>query len=119
MEEIEEDDFGKEGEEGTAGKDGDENNPDGSGGEKKSRQRSRKNKMHKKYSTNFLTLIIQFLAVVTILEGYFILCYFLSGNFLSIAKSLIQESGTITMRHFSNDFLYQIMQEVLTTNGKA
>ena len=75
--------------------------------------------MHKKYSTNFLTLIIQFLAVVTILEGYFILCYFLSGNFLSIAKNLIQESGTITMRHFSNNFLYQIMQEVLTTNGKA
>ena len=23
------------------------------------------------------------------------------------------------MRHFSNNFLYQIMQEVLTTNGRA
>jgi hypothetical protein len=75
--------------------------------------------MHKKYSTNFISLIIKFLLVVTVLEGYFILCYFQSGNFLSIAKNLIKESGTITMRHFSNNFLYQIMQEVLTTNGTA
>jgi hypothetical protein len=75
--------------------------------------------MHKKYSTNFIALILKFLVVVTVLEGYFVLCYFQSGSFLSIAKNLIKESGTITMRHFSNNFLYQVMQEVLTTNGRA
>lgn len=62
--------------------------------------------MHKKYSSNFISLIIKFMLVVTILEGYFILCYFESGKFLSVAKDLIQESGTITTRHFSNNFLY-------------
>jgi len=93
-------------EEEVAGKEGEE--VDGKG-QKKTRQRSRKNKMHKKYSTNFISLIVKFLLVVSILEGYFVLCYFESGKFLSIAKNLIQESGTITMRHFSNNFLYQIM----------
>lgn len=52
--------------------------------------------MHKAYSSNFISLIVKFLLVVTILEGYFVLCYFQAGNFLSIAKSIIQESGTIT-----------------------
>ena len=85
VEDIEEEDFKEE--EGTAGKDGEEG--DGKGGQKKTRQRSRKNKMHKKYSTNFISLIIKFLLVVSILEGYFILCYFESGNFLYIAKNLI------------------------------
>lgn len=111
VEEIEEEEFKEEKEQ--EGSDGEE------GKQKKGRVRSRKNKMHKKYSTNFISLIIKFLFVVTILEGYFVLCYFESGNFLQIAKNLIQESGTITMRHFSNNFLYQIMQEVLTTNGRA
>lgn len=73
---------------------------------KKGRQRSRKNKMHKKFSTNFFSLIVKFLVVVTILEGYFILCFFLSGSFLGTAIDLINESGTITMRQFSNNFLY-------------
>ena len=75
--------------------------------------------MHKKFSTNFISLIVKFLVVITILEGYFLLCYFLSGKFLFVANNLIQESGTITVRQFSNNFLYQIMQEVLTTNGVA
>jgi hypothetical protein len=97
----------------------DKEDEDGKGGQKKQRQRSRKNKMHKKYSTNLIGLIVKFLLVVTVLEGYFVLCYFESGSFLSVAKNLIKESGTITMRHFSNNFLYQIMQEVLTTNGRA
>jgi hypothetical protein len=61
---------------------------DGKGGKKRV-QRSRKNKMHKKYSTNFISLIVKFMLVVTILEGYFILCYFESGKFLSVAKNLI------------------------------
>jgi hypothetical protein len=86
------------------GKD-DENDPTAKEG-KKTRQRSRKNKMHKKFSTNFISLIIKFLIVLTILEGYFILCYFQSVKFLSIANELIKESGTITMRYFSNNFLY-------------
>lgn len=58
--------------------------------------RSRKKKMHKPYSSNFISLIVRFLLVVTVLEGYFVLCYFQAGNFLSVAKSIIQESGTIT-----------------------
>lgn len=116
VDEIEEDDFKEK--EGSGDEKDDEDGKNG-GGQKKQRQRSRKNKMHKKYSTNFISLIVKFLLVVTVLEGYFILCYFQSGKFLSVAKNLIKESGTITMRHFSNNFLYQIMQEVLTTNGRA
>lgn len=117
MDEIEEEDFKEK--EGSGDEKDDEDGKNGGSGQKKQRQRSRKNKMHKKYSTNFISLIVKFLLVVTVLEGYFILCYFQSGNFLSVAKNLIKESGTITMRHFSNNFLYQIMQEVLTTNGRA
>ena len=75
--------------------------------------------MHKKFSTNFLSLIIKFLVVVTVLEGYFLLNYFLSGEFLKVANNIIDESGTIALRQFSNNYLYQTMQEVLTTNGKA
>ena len=67
LEDIDEDDYkeeeGKEGEE-------DPTKP------KKQRQRGRKNKMHKKFSTNFLSLIIKFMVVLTVLEGYFLLCYF-------------------------------------------
>lgn len=83
MEEIEEEELKEE--ELLAKEEGE----DGLNGGKKQRQRSRKNKMHKKYSTNFISLIFKFLFVVTILEGYFILCFFVSGNFLSIAKNLI------------------------------
>ena len=88
-------------------------------GKKRAGQRHRKNKMHKKYSTNFLTLMVKFLVVVAVLEGYFLFCYFQSISFLHIANNLIKESGTITTRYFSNNFLYQVMQEVLTTNGTA
>jgi hypothetical protein len=52
--------------------------------------------MHKKFSTNFISLIIKFMVVLTVLEGYFLLCYFQSLNFLSLANSVIKESGTIT-----------------------
>ena len=38
-------------------------------------KKTRKGKMHKKYSTNFLALIIKFLLVLTVLEGYFVLNY--------------------------------------------
>jgi len=88
-------------------------------GPKKARRQSKRGKNHKKYSTNFISLIVKFLLVVTVLEGYFVLCFLESGSFLNVAKSLIQESGTITQRYFSNNFLYQIMQEMLTTNGTA
>ena len=82
-------------------------------------QKRRKNKMHKKYSSNFLSLIIKFIVVLTVLEGYFLLSYFMSLSFLSKINDLILESGTITKRQFSNNFLYEVIQEVLTTNGTA
>lgn len=114
IEDIEEEDFKEE--EGREGEDSDPTNPNK---QKKQRQRSRKNKMHKRFSTNFISLIIKFLVVVTVLEGYFLLCFLESGKFLSVANNLIQECGTVTVRQFSNNFLYEIMQEVLTTNGVA
>jgi len=104
-------------EEGKEGEDNDPANPNKA--KKNQRQRSRKNKMHKKFSTNFISLLIKFLVVLTVLEGYFLLCYLRSIQFLKVINNLIEESGTITMRQFSNNFLYQIMQEVLTTNGVA
>jgi hypothetical protein len=73
VDEIEEEDFKEK--EGSGDEKEDEDGKNG-GGQKKQRQRSRKNKMHKKYSTNFISLIVKFLLVVTVLEGYFILCYF-------------------------------------------
>jgi hypothetical protein len=82
-------------------------------------KKSRKGKMHKNYSNNFLVLFLKFFVVLTILEGYFVLIFVQSGDFLDVALNLIRESGTITIRHFGNNFLYQIMQEVLTTNGRV
>ena len=90
-------------------KDEDGKEEEGEGGtnkHKKGRQRSRKNKMHKKFSTNFISLIIKFLVVLAVLEGYFLLCYFNADSFLSVANSIINESGSITQREFSNNFLY-------------
>jgi len=101
------------------GKEAEEGEGHTQGKQKKGKQRSRKNKMHKKFSTNFISLIVKFLIVLTVLEGYFLLSYFLSGSFLTVANNLIQESGSITVRQFSNNFLYQIMQEVLITNGET
>ena len=65
---------------------------------KKTKVRSRKNKMHKRYSTNFVSLILKFAVVVAILEGYFMLCFFQSGSFLTVANDLISESGNVTVR---------------------
>jgi hypothetical protein len=68
MGDIDEDDFkDEEGKE----EEGDTTNPN----KKKGTKRSRKNKMHKKFSTNFISLIVKFLVVLTVLEGYFILSY--------------------------------------------
>lgn len=116
MGDMDEDDFKEEGE-GKEGEDGDPSNPNKA--KKGQRQRSRKNKMHKKFSTNFISLLIKFLFVLTVLEGYFLLCYLRSISFLSIINDLIAESGSITMIQFSNNYLYIIFQEVLTTNGVA
>ena len=115
MGEMDEEDLKEE--EGKEGEDADPTNQNK--GKKNQRQRSKRNKMHKKFSTNFISLIIKFLVVLTVLEGYFLLCYLQAGNFLNVANNLIQESGTITLRQFQNNFLYQIMQEVLVTNGSA
>jgi len=52
--------------------------------------------MHKKFSTNFITLIIKFLVVLSVLEGYFLLCFFQAGKFLNIANDIIVEAGRIT-----------------------
>ena len=102
MGDIDDDEFKDE-----EGKEGEEEGTPGLGGkQKKGRQRSRKNKMHKKFSTNFISLIVKFLVVITVLEGYFILCYFESTKFLSTANNIIDESGSITQREFSNNFLY-------------
>ncbi len=103
---------------------GGDSGPDGTPGEAGEEQqhkvrKTRKGKMHKKYSNNFIALILKFLVVLTILEGYFVLIFVQSGDFLDVALNLIRESGTITIRHFGNNFLYQIMQEVLTTNGRG
>lgn len=69
MGDLDEDDFKDE--EGKEGEEGDITNT----GKKKGAKRSRKNKMHKKFSTNFISLIVRFLIVLTVLEGYFILSY--------------------------------------------
>lgn len=74
MDENEEDEFKEEDTPGL--KEAEEEAKLGEGGPKKIRNRSRKSKNHKKYSTNFISLIVKFLLVVTILEGYFILCFF-------------------------------------------
>lgn len=94
MGDMDEDEF-KDEAEGKDGEDGDPSNPNK--GKNKQRQRSRKNKMHKKFSTNFVSLLIKFICVLTIMEGYFVLCYLRSIDFLSVINNLIQESGSITM----------------------
>ena len=89
-------DIDEEEEEAEENKEGEENNGEKEINKEYKHKRRGKNKMHKKYSSNFLTLIIQVFVVLTILEGYFLLSYFLSLKFLAEIKDLILESGTIT-----------------------
>lgn len=74
MNDIDDDEEDKDDKE--EGKEDEDGKEDSMFKQKKGRQRSRKNKMHKKFSTNFLSLILKFLFVVTILEGYFLICFF-------------------------------------------
>lgn len=80
---------------------------------------SRKNKKLKKYSTNYIVLIIKFLTVISFLESYFLYQYFRSDAFLQKTLDLISEAATITDRNFANFFLYQVVIEILGTNGTA
>jgi hypothetical protein len=79
----------------------------------------RKNKKLKKYSTNYLMLLIKFSFVIAFLESYFLYQYFSSDKFLVRSLSMIKEAATITNRSFSNFLLYQMMIEIIATNGTA
>ena len=64
-------------------------------------------------------LLIKFSFVIAFLESYFIYQYFQSDNFLARSLSMIKEASTISDRSFSNFFLYQVMIEIIATNGNA
>ena len=88
--------------------------------EERARRNSRKNKKKfKPYSTNILLLFMKFIFFVAILEGYFILQYLESDNFLTKSLALINELGAITERSNSNSFLYWELQEYIGTNGTS
>lgn len=57
---------------------------------------TRKNKKLKKYSTNYIVLLIKFFVFITLLESYFLYQYFQSDNFLSRSLNMITEAATIT-----------------------
>ena len=80
---------------------------------------TRKSKKHKKYSTNYLLLLLKFLVFITILEGYFLYQYFQSDNFLGVSLRMINEAATISERNFANFFLYQSLFEMIATNSTA
>ena len=80
---------------------------------------SRKHRKHKKYSTNIIMLTLKFCCVLTILQGYFLLTYFQSESFLKTSMGLVEEAEKITLRSFSNHFLYQVLQEILATQGQG
>ena len=80
---------------------------------------SRKNKKLKKYSTNYIMLLLKFFVVITFLESYFLYQYFQSDNFLQRSLDMIHEAAVITNRSFSNFLLYQIIIEIIATNGTA
>lgn len=64
-------------------------------------------------------LLIKFSFVIAFLESYFLYQYFQSDNFLIRSLSMIKEAATISDRSFSNFLLYQIMIEIIATNGTA
>jgi hypothetical protein len=64
-------------------------------------------------------LLIKFSFVIAFLESYFLYQYFSSDAFLVRSLSMIKEAATITTRSFSNFLLYQIMIEIIATNGTA
>ena len=64
-------------------------------------------------------LLIKFSFVIAFLESYFLYQYFSSDSFLVRSLSMIKEAATITNRSFTNFLLYQIMIEILATNGSA
>ncbi len=60
--------------------------------------KSGKSRISKGYTTNIISLIVKFLLIISILEGYFLFSYFWSKSFLTISINLIDETGTITLR---------------------
>ena len=64
-------------------------------------------------------LLIKFSLVIAFLESYFLYQYFQSDNFLVRSLSMVKEAATITQRSFSNFLLYQVMIDIIATNGTA
>ena len=64
-------------------------------------------------------LLIKFFFVITFLESYFLYQYFRSDSFLVRSLDMINEAATITNRNFANFLLYQVMIEIIATNGTA
>ena len=64
-------------------------------------------------------LLFKFFSVIVILEGYFIITFVQSDNFLQISLDMINEASAITNRNFNNFFLYQLLIEILSTNGES
>ena len=65
----------------------------GSAQESRARGKERK---HKKYSTNYLMILVKFLFVVGFLESYHLYQYLGSDSFLITTLSMIKEAATIT-----------------------
>lgn len=80
---------------------------------------TRKNKKHKKYSTNYFLLFLRLLVFVAILESYFLYQYFRSDKFLVTSINMINEASTIADRNFANFLLYQVFLDILATNGTS
>ncbi len=64
-------------------------------------------------------LIFKFVIVISVLEGYFLWSYLQSDAFLVRSLDMIKEAATITNRSFSNYLLFQVLFEMIATNGQG
>ncbi len=92
---------------------------DDEGETRMNKTRKHKKKKYKPYSTQLLLLIMEFAFFIALLESYFLASYLESDSFLSKSTSLIVEIGTVSLRTFTNGFLYRVLQEYIGTNGTA
>jgi len=66
-----------------------------------------------------VVLLIKFFVTISVLESYFLYQYFRSDSFLNKSIDIINEAAVITDQNFNNFLLYQLIIDILGTNGTS
>ena len=80
-------------------------------------QRSRHSKKFKKLSSDMGFIIIRFVLMILIIEGYFLMIYFLTSSFFNSISSLTTELSLLIERQPIHSYLLLIVKELILNNG--